>query len=170
MDSNLIIPENNPEDVNMLMGGDLYLIEESQWYDEIASEGGNKFRFLNIVSHGGEEIIPKAQRDFFFRMTNAIKNDRFTMDADGFAVINVMNYKGLKWNNIEKIFSPKCCIFWGVDPNKMDVPCKLNGGSILNDCRIIYMNSMEIVFENEALKRQLWDMVKRMFDMNKKPE
>jgi hypothetical protein len=169
MDQNLIISENNPEAMQLLLGGELYLIEESQWYEDIKSEGGNKYRFLNIVSHGGDDIIPAAQRDFFFRMSNAIRTDRFTMDADGFAVVNVLDYKGLKWNNLEKIFSPKYCIFWGVDPNKMGLPCKLNGGAVHNACRIIYMDSMEHVFENDATKRLLWDMVKRMFDMNKKP-
>ncbi|MEZ4804012.1 MAG: hypothetical protein R2852_00595 [Bacteroidia bacterium] len=112
MNDNLIIPENNPEDINMFYGDELYLIEESQWYEDIPSEGGNKYRFLNIVSHSDSEIIPEKHRDMFFRMINAIQTDRIKMDADGFAVINVQNYRGLKWNNIEKNFSPKYCVFW----------------------------------------------------------
>lgn len=168
MDSNLIISENNPEDVNMLMGGDIYLIEESQWYEEIASEGGNKYRFLNIVSHPGDEIIPRDQRDFFFRLANAIRTDRFNMDADGFAVVNTIDLKGLQWKNLQKNFSPKYCIFWGVDPNKMGVPCKLYGVCQLDGCRIISVDSMEAIAGNESLKRTLWELVKRQFDMNKK--
>lgn len=168
MNQNLIISENNPELINLLMGDELYVVDEPKWYDEIASEGGNKYRFLNIVSHSGSEIIPSEQKDFFFRMINAIQTDRIKMDADGFAVVNAGNYKGLKWNNLEKIFSPKYCIIWGVDPHSLDLNVKLNGGALVNECRIVYVNSMETIFSHEPLKRQLWTFVKRMFGMEKK--
>lgn len=168
MDENLIISENNPELVNMLLGGELYIVEENKWYEEIASEGGNKYRFLNVVSHGGSEIIPTDQRDFFFKLVNAIQTDRFKMDADGFSVVNVSEYKGLKWDNLDKLFSPKFCIFWGVDPSKLGVACALNGVLEHNGCRIIYVNSMDLIYENDTLKRHLWELVKRMFGMNKK--
>ena len=168
MNQNLIISENNPELINLLMGEEIYFVDEPKWYEEIRSEGGNKYRFLNIVSHAGEEIIPPDQKDFFFRMINAIKTDRISMDADGFCVVNVNDYRGLKWNNLEQVFSPKYCIFWGVDPHAFDVNVKLNGGAIVNDCKIIYVNSMDIIFSNDSLKRQLWNFVQRMFGIVKK--
>lgn len=168
MNQNLIISENFPELINMFSGDEVYMIEEPKWYDEIKSEGGNKYRFLNIVSHSGDEIIPKAQKDFFFRMANAIQTDRIKMDADGFAVINIMDYKGLKWANIEKLFSPKYCIFWGVDPYKFDVPCHVNSGTTFNECRVFAVDDMEKVENNIELKKSLWEKIKLMFDFARK--
>lgn len=168
MDQNLIISENFPELINLFLGEELYVVEEAKWYDLIKSEGGNKYRFLNIVSHPSEEIIPADCRDFFFRMANAIQTERIKMDADGFSVINIADYKGLKWANIEKLFSPKYCIFWGADPYKLDVHCHRNRGIILNECRIISIDSMERISADVDLKKNLWNMVKRMFDMDKK--
>lgn len=165
MNQNLIISENYPELVSMFLGDELYLVNEPKWYEELASEGGNKYRFLNIVSHGNEEIIPPAQKDFFFRMANAIQTDRIKMDADGFCVVNAQNYKGLKWNNLVHLFSPKYCIFWGVDPHSMDVNCKFNGGALLDDCKIIYVDSMDKIETDLTAKKMLWSMIQRMFGM-----
>jgi hypothetical protein len=166
MNQNLIISENYPELNQMLLGEELYIIDEPKWYEEINSEGGNKYRFLNIVSHPGEEILPEAQRDLFFKVINPIQTDRIKMDADGFSVINVHNYRGVQWDNLEKLFSPKYCIFWGVDPHAMGVNCKLNGGAIVNDCKIIYVNQMEVIFSNKNMKKQLWEFLKKMFKIN----
>lgn len=166
MYQNLIISENNPEQVNMLMGTELYLIDETQWFDEMKSEGGNKFRFLNIVDHANEHIIPETERDFFFKLVNSIKNDKFTMDADGFAVVNINAYKGIKWNNIESLYSPVYCILWGVNPEKLGIQCKLWGGAIVNQCKIIAIDSMREVSQSQEKKKQLWGFVKRMFQIS----
>lgn len=167
MDQNLIISENYPELVQMFIGEDIYLPKEKVWYDAIASEGGNKYRFLNIVMHGDNEIIPEAKREFFFKLINAIRTDRITMDGDGFAVVNAMNYKGLNWKNLEHHFSPKYCIFWGVDPIDFEIPCKLFGGALKDDCRILYVPSMEELSTNTEMKKKLWLLVQRMFGMEK---
>jgi hypothetical protein len=163
MNQNLIISEKYPELNQMLLGDELYVIDEPKWYEEIKSEGGNKYRFLNIVSHPGDEILPQAQRDLFFKVINPIQTERIKMDADGFSIINVYNYRGVKWENLEKLFSPRYCIFWGVDPHAMNVNCKLNGGAIVNDCKIIYVNQMEVIFSNQSMKKQLWEFLKKMF-------
>ncbi len=168
MNQNLIISENFPELINLFAGDEVYMIEEPKWYEDIKSEGGNKYRFLNIVSHTSEEVIPPAQKDFFFRMANAIQTDRIKMDADGFAVINVLDYKGLKWANIEKLFSPKYCIFWGVDPYKFDVPCHIHSKVVHNECRIIAVDEMARIENDIELKKSLWDQIKLMFDFGKK--
>ncbi len=168
MNQNLIISENFPELINLFAGDEVYMIEEPKWYEEIKSEGGNKYRFLNIVSHASGEVIPPAQKDFFFRMANAIQTDRIKMDADGFAVINIFDYKGLKWANIEKLFSPKYCIFWGVDPYKLDVPCHINAGITHNGCRVTAVDEMEHVEKSKELKTELWKKIQFMFDFHKK--
>ncbi len=168
MDQNLIISENFPELINLFAGNEVYMIDEPKWYDEIRSEGGNKYRFLNIVSHQSEEVIPLAQKDFFFRMANAIQTDRIKMDADGFAVINIWDYKGLKWPNLEKLFSPKYCIFWGVDPYKLDVPCHINAHTTYRECRIIAVEDMQHVEADIKQKKALWEKVQRMFGFGKK--
>ncbi len=168
MNQNLIISENFPELINLFAGEEVYMIDEPKWYEEIRSEGGNKYRFLNIVSHQSEEVIPPAQKDFFFRMANAIQTERIKMDADGFAVINIWDYKGLKWPNIEKLFSPKYCIFWGVDPYKLDVPCHVNARLVHRECRIIAVDDMEKIEKDQQLKRALWEKVQGMFDFGKK--
>jgi hypothetical protein len=111
MDEKLIIPENFPELINLFVGEEFYIVKELVNYDSIEHEGGNKYRFLHIMNHHDEKIIPEAQRDFFFKMINAIRTDKVFMDADGFAVININNYESLTWKNVEKLFSPKCCIF-----------------------------------------------------------
>lgn len=168
MDQNLIIPENYPEHVAMFLGQELYLVNEPKWYEQLPSEGGNKYRFLNIVSHNHQEIIPPDNKNFFFRMANAIQTERINMDADGFCVVNVMEYPGLKWKNIEHLFSPKYCIFWGVDPNSFDISCKFYGGAKINDCKITYVDSMAKVENDVTLKKRLWDIVKRMFEIGAK--
>ncbi len=168
MNENLIISENYPEHINLFLGEELYIINEPKWYESIPSEGGNKYRFLNIVSHPHEEMIPPEQKDFFFRMTNAIQTDRIKMDADGFCVINIQDYKGLKWKNIVHLFSPKYCIFWGVDPHAMDVSCKFNGGAVIDDCKIIYVDSMDKIEKDVNAKKVLWSFIQRMFGMVKK--
>jgi len=168
MNQNLIISENFPELINMFGGDEVYMIEEPKWYEEIKSEGGNKYRFLNIVSHPADEVIPAAQRDFFFRMANAIQTERIKMDADGFSVINIMNYKGLKWSNVEKLFSPKYCIFWGVDPYKLDVPCHMHARIIHNECRIMAVDDMQTIENDINLKKDLWKKIQGMFDFAKK--
>ncbi len=165
MDEKLIIPENFPELINLFIGDEFYLVKEQVDYDEIASEGGNKYRFLNIMHHSGDKLIPEEQRDFFFKMANAIRTDKVTMDADGFSVINTKDYEGLTWKNIERIFSPKCCIFWGVNPFSMDLVCRKYNGLMANDCKIIYVDDIKTVSEDAELKRQLWHLVKRMFGM-----
>jgi hypothetical protein len=165
MYQNLIISENNPEQVNMLMGDELYVIDEIQWFEEIKSEGGNKFRFLNIVDHGNEHIIPETERDFFFRIITSIKNDKFSMDADGFSIVNISDYKGVKWSNLEQLFSPVYCIFWGANPEKVGIHCKLWGGALQGNCRILYVDSIKDISENQDKKKQLWSLVKRMFQI-----
>ncbi|MCC6818356.1 MAG: hypothetical protein IT245_05660 [Bacteroidia bacterium] len=166
MNQNLIISENYPELVSLFLGHELYLVNEPKWYEELPSEGGNKFRFLNIVSHNHQEIIPPDNKDFFFRMANAIQTDRIKMDADGFCVINILDYPGLKWKNIEHLFSPKYCIFWGVDPHSFDINCKFYGGAMENECKITYVDSMDKVEADTASKKKLWDIIKRMFLIN----
>jgi hypothetical protein len=168
MNQNLIISENFPELINLFAGDEVYMIDEPKWYEEIRSEGGNKYRFLNIVSHDADEVIPAAQKDFFFRMANAIQTDRIKMDADGFAVINIADYKGVKWANIEKLFSPRYCIFWGVDPYKLDVPCHINSRAIYQECRVVAVDDMATIENDQALKRNLWVNIQAMFDFGKK--
>jgi hypothetical protein len=168
MNQNLIISENFPELINLFAGEELYMVEEPKWYEEVKSEGGNKYRFLNIVSHASEDIIPAEQKDFFFRMANAIQTERIKMDADGFAVINIYDYKGLKWENLEKLFSPKYCIFWGVDPYKLDVPCHIHSRLVHRDCRVIAVDAMAQIEQDQKLKKKLWENVQAMFDFGKK--
>ncbi len=165
MDEKLIIPEKFPELINLFVGDEFYIIKEKVDYDEIISEGGNKYRFLHIMMHNDEKLIPEEQRDFFFKMINAVRTDKVFMDADGFAVINIKNYEGLTWKNIEKLFSPKCCIFWGVDPLTMDLVCRKYNGLVHNDCKIIFVDDIKTVSENDELKRKLWALVKRLFGM-----
>lgn len=163
MDEKLIIPENFPELINLFVGEEFYIVKERVNYDSIDHEGGNKYRFLHIMSHSEEKLIPEAQRDFFFKMINAIRTDKVFMDADGFAVINIKNYEGLTWKNVEKIFSPKCCIFWGVDPLAMDLVCRKYNGLVHNDCKIIFVDDIKTISESDELKRKLWGLVKRLF-------
>lgn len=165
MDEKLIISENFPELINQFLGDELYFIKEKVNYQTIASEGGNKYRFLNIMLHDEEQIIPAGQRDFFFKMANAIRTEMVSMDADGFAVINIKDYEGLTWKNLETLFSPKCCIFWGVDPVTMDIACKKYGGAKYNNCKIIYVDDIKSISENQELKHKLWLLVKRLFGM-----
>ncbi|NQW42008.1 MAG: hypothetical protein HQ463_01065 [Bacteroidetes bacterium] len=168
MNEKLIISEQKTELLNLFLGDEIYLINEPKYYDSIDSEGGNKYRFLNIVMHTATEIIAPESKDFFFKMANAIQNERINMDADGFAVINISNYPGLTWQNLEKLFSPKFCIFWGVDPFTLNIQCHLNKGLMHNGCKIISVESMEIVKDNLEMKKKLWAMVQRMFEMIKK--
>ena len=49
MDENLIISENNPELMNLLLGDELYIVHEQKWYANIAHDGNNKHRFLKSV-------------------------------------------------------------------------------------------------------------------------
>jgi len=165
MEEDLNILQNYPELSSLFMGEELYVIDEPRYYENIKSEGGNKFRFLNIFSHGGTESIPPAHRDMFFKIINSIQTDKIKMDADGFAVININGLRGLKWNNLEKNFAPRYCIFWGVDPTPLDVVCKLNGGTIVNDCKIIYVNPINIIAESKDLKQMLWKYIKKMFSI-----
>lgn len=167
MEENLIIPENYPELVQLFMGQDLYLVEEKSWYKEIKSEGGNQFRFLNVVSVPGEDIIPAQDRDFFFRVISAVKTDKFTMDADGLAFVNIHDYKGITWDNLKQLFSPKYCIFWGADPHKLGISCRLYGGTVSDACRIMYVDALETIAADGEKKKMLWSMMQRMFGMNK---
>jgi len=168
MNEKLILSEEFPELINLFVGDEIYLIHEPKTYENIESEGGNKYRFLNIVMHSEAEIIPTSSRDFFFKMTNAIQNERINMDADGFAVINIANYEGLTWANLEKLFSPKYCIFWGVDPFSLNIPCHAYKGLVHNGCRIISVDNIEKIKDDVELKKKLWAMVQRMFEMVKK--
>src|SRR5688572_17058655 len=99
MEEKLIIPENFPELINLFVGDEFYMVKEIVNYDTVKSEGGNKYRFLHIMRHDEAGLIPEAQRDFFFKMVNAIRTDKVSMDADGFAVINITDYPGLTWKN-----------------------------------------------------------------------
>lgn len=165
MDEKLIIPENFPELINLFVGEEFYVIKDKVNYKNIASEGGNKYRFLHIMSHEDAHLIPEEQRDFFFKMINAIRTDKVSMDADGFAVINIRDYPGLTWNNIDQLFSPKCCIFWGVDPFSMEIVCKKYGGVVHNECKIVYVDDIQTISTNAELKPKLWHLVKRLFGM-----
>ena len=167
MDENLIISENNPELTNLLMGDELYIIHEQKWYANLPHDGNNKHRFLNVFAHQGDTPIPSADRDFFFRMITSIKNEKFSMDADGFAVINAENFPGLTWKNLEQVFSPRYCIFWGVDPIQFGLNCKLNGGIVINQCRILFTDALDQVATDVEKKKRLWQILQRMFDINK---
>lgn len=165
MDEKLIISENFPEFVNLFVGEEFYFVREKVNYKTIASEGGNKYRFLNIMNHHEDHLIPAEQRDFFFKMINAIRTDKVSMDADGFAVINIRDYEGLTWKNIETLFSPKTCIFWGVDPYSMEIVCKKYSGVLHNECKIVYVDDIRTVSKDAELKPKLWHLVKRLFGM-----
>ncbi|MES2616323.1 MAG: hypothetical protein V4613_00505 [Bacteroidota bacterium] len=165
MEEKLIIPENFPELINLFVGDEFYMVKEIVNYDTVKSEGGNKYRFLHIMRHDEAGLIPEAQRDFFFKMVNAIRTDKVSMDADGFAVINITDYPGLTWKNIEKLFSPKCCIFWGVDPMEMEIVCHKYSGALLNECKIVYVDNIATISTSDELKPQLWRLVKRLFGM-----
>jgi len=167
MNEKLIIDENFPEILNLFYNNEVYLVEEKINYDEIISEGGNKYRFLNIISHNNEGMLTSEQKDFFFKMINAIRTDKITMDADGYSMINVYNYKGLTWQNIEKLYSPKYCVFWGVNPEVFKLTCKLYGGLLHNGCKIIFVDNMTKISNDVVLKRNLWNLIQRLFGMNK---
>lgn len=166
MEENLIIPENYPELVQQFMGQELYLIEETKWYKEIKSEGGNRYRFLNVVSVPGTDIIPPQDRDFFFRVISAVKTEKFTMDADGIAFVNIHEYKGITWENLKEKFSPKYCIFWGTDPHKLGISCRLYGGTISDTCKILYVDALDTIVADPEKKKLLWNRIQRMFGMS----
>ncbi len=168
MNENLI-SETNTEVLLNFMGEELYLVKEAKIYDEINSLGGYKNHFINIINHQNIDFLNDEQRSFFFKMAAAIKNDKIQgMNADDFAIINYANYDGLTWENISKIFNPKYCIFWGINPIEFQMPCGLYKGINHQDCRIIYVDAMDTIMGDIELKKKLWSLVKRMFDMPQK--
>jgi hypothetical protein len=152
--------------LNLLMGEEVYLYTEPAWYETIRSEGGNQFRFLNLFSHPAGEVIPEGQRDFFFKVINSIKNEKFHMDADGLAAVNISGYPGLQFSNLVKLFSPKYCIFWGVDPGNTGLHINPYEGKLEEGCRVVWVQDIDIIESSDHLKKSLWKILKAMFEIS----
>ncbi len=167
MENKSIIDENFPETLINFMGEEIYFVQEKKHYEAIKSEGQNQYRFLNLIQNPNQEFLSTENKDFFFKMINAIKTDKFQMDGDGYALVNIENYPGIQWENLEKIFSPSYCILWGVDPNLIGIQCQHNYGVVKNNCRIIYVDSISTIMNDVVLKRKLWQLVQNLFQMPK---
>ncbi|MBC7425835.1 MAG: hypothetical protein H7321_04800 [Bacteroidia bacterium] len=162
---NNTIDKNYPELLHSLMGDELYFITEHTHYEAIESEGENKFRFLNIFKHSEKGYIPEQQRDFFFKVINNIKTDRFDMALDGLAAINIQEYPGVQWDNLDKLFSPKFCILWDVEPTALGIAVNRYTGIEHNGCRIIYVDSLANIEASLELRQRLWKLIKNLFSI-----
>jgi hypothetical protein len=163
MEENLILSENFPELLAQFMDGEFYQIQESRWYDKFEYEGENKYRFLNIVNHTENKSLSEEDSLFFYKFTNAIQSEKYKMDKDGFAVLNISLYPGVEWKNIIEVFQPNFCFFWGVSPSQFGVNINKYKASVHDSIKMLYVDSMNSVFSNSSLKLQLWEQTKPLF-------
>lgn len=163
MEENLILSENFPELLVQFMGEEFYNIQESRWYERFEYEGENKYRFLNIVNHPNHKSLSEEDSLFFYKFTNAIQSDKYKMDKDGFAILNINLYPGIQWKNIVDFFQPNFCFFWGVSPSQFGLNLNKYSAVVHDDIKMLYVDAMNTVFSNGSFKLQLWEQTKPLF-------
>ena len=85
------------------------------------------------------------------------------MDKDGFAILNMSHYPGIEWKNIIEFIQPNFCFFWGVSPSQFGVNIAKYKASVHDSIKMLYLDNMNSVFSNSALKMQLWEQTKPLF-------
>ncbi len=165
MDNKLILDENSPELMHLFMGDVVYQAFDLKWYEELEYDGNNKYRFLNIINNEDNQFLSETSNEAFFKYVNAIQTDRYKMSKDGFAILNIANYKGIQWKNITEKLNPKICIFWGVNPAFFGLESQKYKILKRHDMSYLYVDDMDNLFKYDALKKQLWNNTKGLFDM-----
>lgn len=147
------------------MGSSFFLPKDRIVYNEIKSEGENKYRFLNLFSFEGDEIIPESQREFFLNMLSSIVKKDKVMNLEGICAVNIFNYPGVILKDLIKKFEPKYICLWGLEPETIGVSVKLYGGKLVGNSRLIRVESLEVLAENSELKDKTQKILLNLFGL-----
>jgi len=161
--NNLFIDKNEVEPLIQLMGDELFLLNDLVWYDEIPSEGENKFRYLNIFDFEKDQIIPEDFREMFFKLHRVVTKGEHTMDLSGLAAINLHQVSGIRMKNIIEKFNPKYITLWGVDSSKLGLEVEKMKGIVLNGIRILNLETTDKVITDSATYQKCELYLKHMF-------
>jgi len=159
----LFIDQNEVEPLIQLMGDELFLVNDLVWYDQIPSEGENKFRYLNIFDFESEHIIPEDFREEFFKLHRVVSKGEYTMDLSGLAAINLHQVSGIRLKNILEKFTPKYITLWGIDSEKLGLKVDKMKGLIHNGVKIMNLETSDKILTDSALYQKCELYLKQMF-------
>lgn len=157
------IDKNAVESFTSFMGDEFFLIQDIVHYGTIPSEGGNKYKYLNIFDFPEDKVIPDAFRDSFVELHTIISKGGHTMDMEGMCLINLHQVQGIRLQNIIEKLSPKYITFWGSDPQKLGLYIQPMKGMVWNGIKILRLENLEETFADPGLKNKTEQFLKYLF-------
>lgn len=127
--------------------------------------GGNKQHILFVAKDSENKFLADSQMKFLNDLLNACN---LTM-AD-IAFMNIYKKSDVSYRDLAKQISPKKVLLFGVDAQELDLPFEIPFFQIQNFQEQVYIvcPSLEELQLNKELKKQLWNCLQKVFNIQKK--
>ncbi|MGH2565534.1 MAG: hypothetical protein ACRDE8_02555 [Ginsengibacter sp.] len=126
--------------------------------------GGNSQNILLVTKDIQNKFLADDQMKFLNDLLNACN---LTM-AD-IAVVNIYEKNGLTYQDLKKELIPKKILLFGVAAKELDLPFEIPFFQVQNFHEQLYIicPSLEEIQLNKDLKKQLWNSLQKIFNIQK---
>jgi hypothetical protein len=139
-------------------------IQGAKKQDGIDFLGGNKERILFVTSDSQHKFLADDQMKFMNDLLNACN---LTM-AD-IAFVNIYEHNSLSYQDLHAQFSTKKILLLGVSARQLGLPFEIPLFQVQNfqNLPFILCPRLEEIQLNRELKRQLWNSLQKIFNIQK---
>ena len=109
-----------------------------------------------------QHLNNQEELDFLKKILAACK-----MESSDYCMIELKQDQQIAWNQIRDELQPSFVLSFGIPANKLGILAlfKFNGSNSFDNCQFIFVDSLNALQNNVALKKTLWtNILKPIFD------
>lgn len=145
------------------MGNEIFLVQDIVYYDVIKTEGGNKYKYLNIVDLPIDNADMEALKEQLVDIHKVVVKAGHTMNLEGMSILNLHSYPGVQLNTIVEQLAPKYISFWGANPQKIGLNILPMKGMVWNGIKILRLDNVDQTLNDANLKSKTEQYLKFLF-------
>lgn len=124
--------------------------------------GHNRQHILFIVKHNDCVHLPDRELQFLTGILTACK-----LGLEEVAVINLHNYPGITYKELNKQFNSKTVLLFGTAPASLELPLNFPPfqPQPFNGCTYLFSPALNELENDKILKTKLWLCLKKIFSL-----
>lgn len=149
---------NKKEAISIIFTESIYKIQEKISYSVFNFEGENNRNILIVI----EKDLEIHEREFLEKILTALK-----LNLRDTAILSINQFPNIAFIDIQKYFSPKKIISFGILPKKIGINSiiPIYQTKKLESCSFLLANNLKVISEKEDEKKELWQQLKNMFNV-----
>lgn len=164
---NLNISETEKNSLKNWFEQTVYLVnEENGEKDSVKFLGGNKQKVLLINRCESAEFL--SEKENLFLLKGIGKKgllEAINLSLDDVAIINISKSTVKSFRLLAQKMDFSRMILFGISPKEINLNIETEKYKVcvVNDCKIVFADSMEMIIGNDSLKKELWLSLQAMF-------